>query len=162
MMPARSPGANPVRTAAASWGEVSHSTWLIRSPARRLVLDLGHHHAERAGAAVDAASELLGLPRQPVLGHDDGDERLGADRRPASASPASCSFTSRASGGAARALVAGQPLVAFGAVVGDRLRTRNCTSSTSSVRAQAFSRVGQAPALAGAFGRVGHAPGRGG
>ena len=63
-MPARSPGANPVRTAAANCGEVSQVTSLHPHPGPQVALDLRHQHLHRPGPAIDAAAELLGPPRQ--------------------------------------------------------------------------------------------------
>ena len=81
MIPARSAGANPVRTASASWGEVSEPG------------DVGHAHAaaqhggdlvsqrvQDAGPSLQAAAELAGLLRDPGLGDHEAHERLGADR----------------------------------------------------------------------------------
>ena len=93
MMPARSPGANPVRTATASCGEVSQRHCADPHAGAELGLDLGHQHRHRPGAAVHAAAELLGLPGQPVLGHHDRARTPRCAPPPATSVAASCSLT---------------------------------------------------------------------
>ena len=79
-MPARSPGANPVRHASASSGLVSQRTEVIPIGPAQLGLDLGHQQVQLAAAALEAAAGLLGRPGDPGLGDHDGHERLGAHR----------------------------------------------------------------------------------
>ena len=118
MIPARSAGANPVRTASASWGEVSQ-------------VDVGHAHAaaqhrgdlvgqrvQDAGASLQAAAELAGLLRDPGLGDHERDERLGAHR---GAGQGGGEFVVHPAGqfGAVGTPMRRDPLLPFGAVVGD-------------------------------------------
>ncbi len=82
MIPARSPGANPVRQAAASWGEVSQVD--AGHPERPVQqgLHLAGQGGQDPGAAVEAAAGLLAGFGQAGLGHDEGEERLGAHAGP--------------------------------------------------------------------------------
>jgi hypothetical protein len=73
---ARSPGANPVRIAAASAGESSQVTLAQPTgPISRACTSPITPYSTR-GPAVDPAAGLLGLLGDPGLGHDDGHERL--------------------------------------------------------------------------------------
>ena len=82
MIPARSPGANPVRHAG---GELGRGQPLHRGHpdrAAQLGVALGHQRVQDPGAALEPAAGLLRGPAEAGLGHDEGDERLGAHATP--------------------------------------------------------------------------------
>ena len=66
-MPARSAGANPVRQATASCGEVSQVTWVIAMPPRSWASTSRHQPVQHPGAAVQAAAALPGRPARSGL-----------------------------------------------------------------------------------------------
>jgi len=138
MMPARSPGAKPVRTAAASWGEVSHSTALIRIPARRWVSTSAISMAiARARASMPRPNSLASRPSR-VSGTTM--VQNASVRTPAKVRVAAIwVFTRRASSGAVGLWWAASHCSRSAPSSGTE-RIRNWTSLTSSVRAHAFNR----------------------
>ena len=147
MIPARSPGANPVRHATASSGEVSQDT-LASSRARRAAAPPPRRQrVQDCGAAVEPAAGLLGGLGQAGLGDDDGDERLGAHRGPGQAccrSSLIARTSARASSRRCRVIHWSRSAPSSGTV-----RTRRRISSMSSVRAGRVEQVRQAGAVPG-------------
>ena len=116
-MPARSAGANPVRQANASCGEVSQLTWVIAMPPRSWAsISAISPYSTRARPSRPPPHSLA-VPRDPGLGDHDGDERLGAHRRRGQALSQVVVDLPGQAGAAGRRCCA-DPQVPFGAVVG--------------------------------------------